>query len=119
MTDYEKYKEYQRNYRENHREHIRQLCQKWRANHPDYYKTYDKQHRSERAKSTNQWREQNGKKFEVHKLITNHREDYPLEKQCIFCGAISNLEHAHLDYEDKGVNYVTACHACNTWMGIE
>jgi hypothetical protein len=58
-------------------------------------------------------------KYRVRVLISNNPKKYPLDDKCIFCGSTENLEHAHLDYEDDGYNYVTACHRCNVLMDKE
>lgn len=83
------------------------------------YQQYRQTHRVERAQVVREWREKNPEKYRIHTIIMHHPEEYPIDAQCVFCGATSNLEHAHLDYEDNGHNYVTACHGCNMWMEKE
>jgi hypothetical protein len=115
LSRYERYKEYYQKYRQTHKDFIRKLGLAWWAKNPEYAK----QHQTERSQVVREWRQRNPDKYVVHTLIMHHPEDYPLGAECVFCGATSNLEHAHLDYEDYGHNYVTACHLCNMWMEKE
>ena len=62
-------------------------------------------------------RKRHPKKAKIYNMIHNNPERYPMDDKCIFCGTTENLERAHLDYEDDGFNYVTACGSCNMWMG--
>jgi len=70
-----------------------------------------------RTRYKNEWRIKNHpERVRIYSLVSQYPERYPLDDKCIFCEANENLEHAHLDYEDNGENYVTACHQCNQWM---
>jgi len=116
MSRYKKYKETYQAYDHNHRKEIRERRIRWEQENPNYYNEYRKRNPESFVKSRFKWRQQNTERDGLYKRIWKHPEDYPLANQCVFCGRTSELEHAHLDYEDEGQNYVTACHQCNYWM---
>ena len=115
-----------------------EYIKQWRKNNKDkvleYRKTWNSKNREYKNRLARQAHANNSQKFvdknralrkkypkksRIRALITNNPKKYPLDDKCIFCGATSNLEHAHLDYEDEGHNYVTACNRCNVWMDKE
>lgn len=116
----EKYRQLSRDYTRDHNEEINQRRAKFRRESPENVKAWNDKYRKKNPQKHQIWRQnwknKNPKKAEVHRLISNNPELYPLENYCIFCGDTKNVEHAHLDYEDEGFNYVTACHRCNSWM---
>jgi len=116
MSRWEKYKQSYQAYRRNYQDEIRKTRKIWEQRNPNYYTEYRRQHPEVIRRGYYKWRKQNMKIIRVYRRMKKHREEYPLEDECIFCGRSSNLEHAHLDYEDKGHNYVTTCHQCNHWM---
>lgn len=100
----ERVKESQRKNAQRHLERVREACRKY----PEMYR-----------KAKREWKNRNPEKVKVHNLISANPKRYPLASTCAFCDHNERLEHAHLDYEDEGFNYVTACHQCNYWMGKE
>lgn len=130
--------EYMRQWRRKNREHVNEYNRRYRKEHPElkewkreYDGKYRQSHREECREASRRYRERNrerikeyGQKYSkehrqqrrIANFIWKHKEDYPLSSQCIFCSSTENLEHAHLDYEDEGHNYVTACRSCHMLM---
>lgn len=106
MSRYKKYKETYQRYYHNHKEYFRKYGRQYRKEHLEKFRV-----------GTKKWKKNNPEKVRVHHLIGNHPKRYPLNNNCFFCETTKNLEHTHLDYEDEGHNYITACGQCNRWMG--
>jgi len=98
-------KEYNRRYARAHPELFKKYSEKYRGTHKDLIKTRNQQYRMKHANQ-----------LLLATYIFRHLEKYPLDKTCIFCGAAEKLEHAHLDYENIGLNYITACASCHRHM---
>ena len=114
---YEKYKENYRKYYETHKEQRKAYLRTHREKYNEYNRRWRANNTNRKSQQNKNWRINNPEKYLVHTIISNNPEKYPLDNKCVFCGVTSKLERAHLDYEDKGYNYVTACHLCNVWMG--
>jgi len=116
-------KEYLRQWRENHREQAREASKQWRRNnrekHREDTRQYRLNHPKKHCENQKRYRKNNPEKTKVHNVVWSHPEKYPLDDKCVFCGRTEKLEHGHLDYEDNGDNYVTVCHQCNHWMGVD
>jgi len=121
MTEsrYSKYKESNRKYYETHKEQIAKKHKEWRKRNPNYYREYRKKHPEMYNTPRDEWKKDNPEKHEIHKKVYHNLDKYPLGSECIFCGATEDLQRAHLDYEDDGHNYVTACRSCHWWMDSE
>lgn len=93
--------------------------------HEWYLKNRDNPKRKEQKRKADKkynetrkvWK-RNSEQNEKHRIHSLTEYNFLLDDKCIFCGTTERLEHAHLDYEDNGVNVVTACHQCNIWMDI-
>jgi hypothetical protein len=84
----------------------------WKKRNPDYRKNHFDMYNKPREA----WKKANPLKHEIHKKVYHHLDEYPMDSECVFCGATEDLQRAHLDYEDDGHNYITACRACHWWM---
>ena len=91
-------------YREVHRKTVKE----WKLKNPEKHGEYQIRYRRKHPE-----------KIKAQNLMNNNRKKYPLGSECIFCGRTEKLEHGHLDYEDGGENYLTVCHECNSWMGVD
>lgn len=104
-------KRYYQEHKEQYRERNRRQARKYRGEHREYSLEYGR-------KANHKWKRNNPEKISVYNRIQYRPELYPLDKECIFCGATEGLEHGHLDYNDEGLNYITVCSSCNKWMNI-
>jgi len=106
-------------YRREHGNEINERRRRFRLENPERVKEWSKNCKKNPQKhqfQSQKWKKNNPEKVRVHMLMVHHPDRYPLDNHCIFCERVEGLEHAHLDYEDEGFNYVTACHQCNSWM---
>lgn len=98
-------KEYNREYRRKHSQKYRELKKRWKQKNPERHSKHNLRHARKYPE-----------RMRIYSRIRYYPELYPLDSECVFCGATENLERGHLDYEDEGFNYLTVCHECNMWM---
>lgn len=95
---------YHKEWYENNRQRRLSYNEEWRKNNPEKRRAQQKRHRKRYPQ-----------KIRARNFVNRH--DCPLDDECIFCGATTNLEHGHIDYDYPAL-YITVCHPCNQNMEV-
>jgi len=98
--------------RRNRQEYFKQYYQKNRERKLQYQNEYRQEHLQENQIAVNHYRERNPEKVKAQIFARQH---IPRKNTCEFCGATSDLQRHHPDYNHPEI-VVTVCRLCHNWI---